>query len=239
MIRITLLVLNLFFILYICLPWAIKIIVRKRFLDATKRSGCVCLTFDDGPNPIATPRILEMLKEAGAKATFFVIGENVKKYPELVIQSAMAGHEIGEHGYKHTYPWLTGPFRSATEMMRTKKVINKYRLPGAPILYRPPYGKFNLITLLWAVCERRGFAFWDIDPKDYKQISGVDVAMFVTERLSSGSVVLLHDGRVDSVSQAEVTVGALRIILDEVTKRRLHLTTVGQALIKATRVPDK
>ena len=78
------LILFALFFMYILFPWGVKIYIRKNFLNKMNQNGSVCLTYDDGPNPYSTPKILELLEKADIKATFFVLGVNAKKYPDIV-----------------------------------------------------------------------------------------------------------------------------------------------------------
>lgn len=223
------------FTFYFIIPYGIKTILRTRFLAAINKSESVCLTFDDGPNPVTTKKILNLLEDAGAKATFFVVGEKVEKYPELVEQLVNVGHEIGEHSYQHNHPWKCGPIKSIRDLVRGYHTIQKYLCSDKPVLFRPPYGKLNLITLLYIFFFRRKPVFWDVDPRDYTQESADMVVHYITQRLIPGSVLLLHDGRRKLYDTAEVTVKALKSILEECSNRGLTLVTVSEALIKASR----
>ena len=111
------------FILYILIPWGLKILIRKNFLGTVKKSACVCLTFDDGPDPKSTLKILQLLNEANAKATFFVLGKNIELHPELASKIVELGHEIGVHSYRHAHPWKCRPFQSLSDLVRGTNAI--------------------------------------------------------------------------------------------------------------------
>lgn len=217
------------FTLYILVPLGAKILLRRQFFFTVKKSGCTCLTFDDGPNPETTPEILELLKKADIKSTFFTTGKNIEKYPGLAAQIVALGHEIGEHSFEHSHPWKSGPFRTAKDLIHGSQAIQKYLLPSAKVSFRPPYGKLNFISLLYIFFARRRVVFWNIDPKDYQKESGEQVARFVVERLSTGNVILLHDGRRSFSADASVTVSALKLILDASLARGLKLATISEA----------
>jgi len=227
------------FLFYFIIPYGIKIVLRKRFLAAINKSESVCLTFDDGPNPVTTKKIINLLEEAGVKATFFVVGENVVKYPELVDQLINAGHELGEHSYQHSHPWKCGPFKSLKDLIRGYHVIQKYICLDKPILFRPPYGKLNLMSVLYVFFLRRKIVFWDFDLKDYKQQSADTILNKVRKNLFSATVILLHDGRRKSSLSIEVTIMAVKFILEECANRKLHLSTVSEALVKASKIYEK
>ena len=216
--------------IYFLLPIVVKRIICLKFLSTVKKTGLSCLTFDDGPNPETTPEILELLKEADVKATFFLIGNNVQKYPELADQIFLQGHEIGEHSFEHSHAWKSDPIRTAIDLTRGNRTISKYRSPGEKISFRPPYGKVNLITLLYILFSKRRVVFWNVDPKDYGHESSKVVSQYVTHRLLPGSVILLHDGRLNSSSDSNVTVSAVRSILKEAAHRNLRLTSIREVL---------
>ena len=156
------------FVIYIFFPHIIKIWLREKFLLNMAKSEYIYLTFDDGPNPESTPRILELLDESGVKATFFLIGENIEKYPYLVEEIKERGHEIGEHGYSHAHPWKIGPISTTIDLIKNSKTTERYINPGNQILFRPPFGKFNTVSVLYLWFTKRKAVFWNVDPKDYK-----------------------------------------------------------------------
>jgi UDP-2-acetamido-3-amino-2,3-dideoxy-glucuronate N-acetyltransferase len=230
MIEITALVLLAGFAAYILVPWTLKSLMRRQFLRAVASRNAVCLTFDDGPNPESTSAILQLLEKAGAKATFFMLGKNLEKYPEIATKIVELGHEVGEHSYEHTHPWISGPIRSLKDLVRGGRMVARYRSSDELALFRPPYGKLNFITLLYTLTLRRRLVFWNVNPRDYEQDSPETVVQYVKERIAPGTVMLFHDGRPDPSRSCEVTILALNAILKEISNRGLAAITVGQAL---------
>jgi peptidoglycan/xylan/chitin deacetylase (PgdA/CDA1 family) len=216
------------FAVYIVLPTVARYYFRKAFLSSARKTGYVYLTFDDGPDPESTPAILEVLTQTDVKATFFLVGARVARYPHLARQIAEMGHPIAEHGYTHLHPWTTGPIRVAADLLRGGKAVLQYRSSNDRGLFRPPYGKLNLVTLLYIWLGRRQCAFWDIDPKDYSSNSSTEVARFVMDRISPGSVILLHDGRLHGGRSAEVTPQAARVIIEGAHRLGLRLNTLSE-----------
>ncbi|MHC4962555.1 MAG: polysaccharide deacetylase family protein, partial [Planctomycetota bacterium] len=104
--------------LYLGLPYLARILLKKKFLSDIGKDEQVCLTFDDGPNPESTPDILTLLDDLGVKATFFLIGENIKKHPELYHKIINQGHEIGDHGYRHVNACACLPFCAVIDLIR-------------------------------------------------------------------------------------------------------------------------
>lgn len=200
-------------VLYIGLPAVLKPFLRRRFLGQVRKSGFVCLTFDDGPDPLATPAVLRMLEQFGVKATFFVLGKKALEYPHLVRAIRDAGHQIGEHGFGHPMAWFTGPVRAVFDMVHGARAIRNAGVYRQPFYYRPPYGKLNLASLLCVWMSGRHLAFWDADPRDYEQSSGEKVAASVLDNLQPGAVILLHDGRLARGKRFNATLNALPLIL--------------------------
>ncbi|MHA2062632.1 MAG: polysaccharide deacetylase family protein, partial [Candidatus Sifarchaeia archaeon] len=163
-------------LIYIVIPYLLSLFIRRRRLSALGKGKYSCLTFDDGPNPDLTPDLLELFKKKGVKATFFVLGENVKKYPQLAAKIVEHGHEIGEHSYSHAHPWKRNPFNQALDLINGGRAIKRYISSGNSQWFRPPYGKLNLITLLYVLLSRKKLAPWDIDTRDYQEHSSEKLA---------------------------------------------------------------
>lgn len=219
------------FVLYIPFPFVIKCVMRTRFLSTVGKSGFICLTFDDGPCPEATPQILAILKQNGIKATFFLVGEKVVAYPGLTDKILADGHQVGEHSYSHSHPWKCSPWRSAVDLIKGGHVFKRYQVLRQSIYFRPPYGKFNLLTLLYVWITKKQVAFWDIDPQDYRDYSGREIAQKAIAQLHTNSIVLLHDGRNnanDSVNT--VTVNATNLILEAAPKNTRRFVTIAEAI---------
>ena len=148
-------------------------------LPATAGDRRIALTFDDGPSPY-TPKVLDILRARGVKATFFLCGENARRYPELVRRIQAEGHVIGNHTYSHPYLHLMARARIAEEIDRTQSTLE--RITGRrPELFRPPYG-VRWFTLRALLRERAmTMVMWT---NDHTQL----------DRLSPGAIILLHDG---------------------------------------------
>jgi peptidoglycan-N-acetylglucosamine deacetylase len=202
---------------YMVIPYVAKVFMRSRFAHIARKSGSKFLTFDDGPDPISTPQILDILDEFQVSATFFVIGERAKKYPLIIKDIISRGHEIGEHGYAHLHPWTSWPCEYLRELVRSNRTIRNVTGSRNRVVFRPPYGKLNLFTLMYVLFTRRRMAFWDIDPRDYENLDARSIASDILEKLNRGSVVLMHDGRIDpGTNNSDLTVRALKLIINEV-----------------------
>lgn len=155
------------------------------------RTGAVALTFDDGPDPQWTPRVLDALAASGATASFFLLGGKASKHPELVERLRAAGHTVGSHAFSHRN--LRG-LRSAEvrEEMRQAAATLAAITGEAPRWFRPPYGAYSPASL-WE-CFRSGAAtvLWNRDPMDYRARSAEEILARMGP-LQAGDVVLMHD----------------------------------------------
>ena len=149
----------------------------------------IALTFDDGPDPDSTPRLLETLDRLGAKATFFMVGARAARHPDLVARVAAEGHEIGNHTWDH--PSLPGlaPQAVADQIERTRAAL----APHGRILMRPPHGHQNLRT--HRVLRRLGYRVvcWSVSGEDWLGRDAETIADGILGRVKPGSIVLLHD----------------------------------------------
>jgi peptidoglycan-N-acetylglucosamine deacetylase len=146
----------------------------------------IYLTFDDGPIPEVTPWALDTLRAYGARATFFCVGENAERHPDLLSQALAEGHAIGNHTYNHLDGWKTPTLAYAHNVRRCARAV-----PSR--LFRPPYGKLLPRQSAWL---RRHFqiVMWDVLSGDYDpRFSPQECLRHVTRHARPGSIVLLHD----------------------------------------------
>ena len=219
--------------LYFVIPWLAKPLLTRRLARRVLASGSACLTFDDGPDPVSTALILDELDRTGIKATFFTLGRNLERHPEIARRILGSGHELGEHGYDHLHAWKTTPWRYARDLLRGGAAVARHLPPDRRPPFRPPYGELNLLTLLYVWLTGRQLVMWNVNPRDFEAVSAAAVAARVGDRLAAGSIVLLHDARADVATDPRVTVNAVRLLLAAVDARSLHLTTVGGTLRRA------
>lgn len=151
-----------------------------------KHEKAVYLTFDDGPIPEATPFILETLAEHGIKATFFMVGDNVRKHPELYEKVVAAGHRIGNHtfnhigGFRHTITTYKANADKADQLLHTD-------------LFRPPHGWMRWDQYIWLRRKYR-IVMWDLVTRDYsKWMTAEDVLNNVKRYTRNGSIITFHD----------------------------------------------
>lgn len=157
-------------------------------------SRLVALSFDDGPHPEITPAVLDHLGAAGARATFFVVGENVRRHPDLVRRMVREGHAVGVHTTTHRHAWITSPARLRWELTQGMAAITE-ATGLRPLWFRPPWGAFNAVT--WTTANRLGLrvALWSCDAGDWLPGAGpAAIRRRVLAGVEPGGVIDLHDG---------------------------------------------
>jgi peptidoglycan/xylan/chitin deacetylase (PgdA/CDA1 family) len=153
----------------------------------------VALTFDDGPAPVQTPIILDLLKEAGFKATFFCIGEKIKQHPQLAQRIVNEGHAIGNHTFKHSnlFP-LSMPSTIKKELIDTQSIIDNID-PKNHRLFRPPYGVTNPLIYFGLRGLNLKVTGWNCRSLDTTKRNEDQVLHCITRNLKAGDIILLHD----------------------------------------------
>ena len=190
----------------------------KKSVDCAKEK-CIALTFDDGPGPY-TSKLLDELKQADTRATFFVLGPAVQSNPSLVRRMATMGMDIGNHTWSHSQLTKLSDSAVNDEISRTTKAI-KTAAGVDPIAVRPPYGDYNDKT------PHGGFAFimWDDDTLDWKNRNVEETTKRALDQATNGGIILMHDIH-------PTTVQAVPGIIAELKKRGYNLVTVSQLLGK-------
>ncbi len=153
----------------------------------------VALTFDDGPDPVVTPALLKILGAYGAKATFFMTGENAAAYPELVVAVREAGHAVGNHSWDHpSFPLVSGSERRR-QIKRCASVLSA----ADTHIFRPPYGNQSVASRIDATLAGYSVVTWNVCVPDWEDHDGAWLADFTLQNLKPGCIVLMHDGMFD------------------------------------------
>ncbi len=153
----------------------------------------VAMTFDDGPHETLTPQLLDLLSARNIKATFYLIGRRVARYPALARRIAEDGHEIGNHTWNHPRLTSLGNTSLLSELDRTTQVIAD-ATGRPPVTMRPPYGLLSP-RQRGLIYESRGFptVLWSVDPEDWRRPGSSVVARRIVSHANSGAVILSHD----------------------------------------------
>ncbi len=160
------------------LTWKIPSKTKKLFL-----------TFDDGPHPVITPKVLNILDEYDAKATFFCVGENVQKYPETYHQILNRTHLTGNHTYHHLKGWKTPSEEYLSDALKCKEYVQS-------LLFRPPYGKITPKQVRALKNEGFSVIMWTVLTKDYKTTSKKEKLLKrVISKTKPGSIIVFHDSK--------------------------------------------
>ena len=165
----------------------------RKILEGDLSKKQIALTFDDGPHPAYTPQLLRILKQYNARATFFVVGAQAEKYPQLIRAEVAAGSSVGNHTYDHVSLVKIPQADVGTEIKACGQVIAQ--ITGrAPHLFRPPGGTYDPAVAQMSEALGYTMVLWTDDPGDYAS-PGADVILSRTEaRVNNGAIILLHDG---------------------------------------------
>lgn len=193
-----------------------------RTLEPARAAGAVVLTFDDGPHPAGTPRVLEILAANGARATFFVVGEQVVRRPELVREIVDQGHCVQLHGHRHRLQ-LRLTARQLREDIERGTVAIEDALGVSPSVHRPPYGIYSSAGLEIVRARKLQPLLWARWGKDWRKFTTPGrIARRVLSGLRAGDVILLHDADFYSSKRSyERTAKALELIVAELRSREL------------------
>ncbi|NEU29555.1 polysaccharide deacetylase family protein [bacterium LRH843] len=195
--------------------------------DIPTKEKLVAITFDDGPDATFTNQILEILKGYNAKATFFVVGDRVKKNPDILKRMASEGYEIANHTFSHPNLQRISEKDFVEELTQTEEAI--LAITGKkPTLFRPPLGyydddivnkakEFNYLVVMWS---------WHQDTYDWRNPGVHNIVNKVLTNIRNGDIILFHDYG----GNRSQTVQAVKIIMPELVKRGYHFVTVSELL---------
>ncbi len=189
------------------------------------------LTFDDGPHPLYTPRVLSILEKHGASATFFMVGEAASRYPETVRMVARSGHAIGNHSWNHPYlPGISSRLRRLKQLWACERATAPY----CKRLFRPPGGMYNYQTRLDALIFRYKFILWSASAQDWVPQGPEEIAQKMIDRIKPGCIFLLHDAMCGSnITEKQLDRGPMLEGLEkalDVLKQKIRFVTVPELL---------
>ncbi|MEI4831395.1 polysaccharide deacetylase family protein [Bacillus sp. FJAT-53711] len=228
MVKVILLVLFL-----LALYWFVPYIFTRGFgIGVLKRkdsSAKIAFTFDDGPNPIYTPQLLDLLKINNIKATFFVVGSKAEQYPELIERMHAEGHLIGMHNYVHKSNWIMAPWTIRRYLRKSASIIEK--ITGErPIYYRPPWGLLNLFDFF--LMKKYKIILWSVMAEDWSSKGGSEkVKKRLLRDIKNGDVILLHDcGKTFGADEDAPmnTIDALKDVFKELSSRGMSCVRMDE-----------
>lgn len=190
----------------------------------------IAITFDDGPHPVLTPKLLDMLKARGIKATFFLIGQNAAEYPDIVKRIAAEGHELGNHSWSHPQLTKLSPDALRDQIAKTADAINA-ATGHPPTVMRPPYGATTPYITQWLYKEfGTKVIMWSVDPMDWKIRKADHVESVIVSQTRPGSIILSHDIHAS-------TVAAMPETLDKLKAKGFQFLTVSELMAKDKPLP--
>lgn len=217
------------------LPYLYKKYKQYELQKACAEDGILVLTYDDGPSPTLTPRLLKLLEDQGVRATFFPLGRRVADHGDITRELAEHGHEIGCHSHLHLNAWKKSPVAVWRDIVRGHRTLEAIGI--APRLFRPPHGKTTPSTLLQIRVRGGHQCFWTLDSGDtFRQQTRLD-ALLRRLQASRGGVVLMHDHERPNDRPREDHVYELTAALINLARReKWTLLTMGELL---NRVGDR
>lgn len=193
--------------------------------DKTKKE--VALTFDDGPDPVWTPKVLDVLRKHKIKATFFLIGKKAEKYPDIVKQIHQQGHVIGTHTYSHLNITYCKKPKAIFEIEKTHNIIKK--ITGEdPYLFRPPYGAYQKRFYNYLKQYNYKIILWTISAEDWNGDSTEKIEARILSGIRPGAILLFHD----SGGNRQPTIDALNIIIEKIKNLGYNFITVEEMFFK-------
>ena len=209
----------------LALPWISTSAETQVYRSVETDTKKIALTFDDGPHPTLTPRILEILKKYDVKATFFMVGENVVNYPESARFVVQAGHEIGNHTYSHRHVSGMNEDTLKKELALCEDALFElceYRTH----LFRPPEGAIN--DQVREIAGESGYriVLWSIDTEDWRHTPPHDIVSRVTREVRDGDIILMHD----YIGRGSPTPEALKKMIPALIARGYRFVLVSELL---------
>jgi len=195
-------------------------LMEQELMEQSQAHPEVALTFDDGPSPKYTPLLLDGLKERNVRATFFLLGKNVKENQELVQRMQAEGHLLGNHTYNHIQLNKIPETTARQEILKTNNEI--YEATGKyPEYMRPPYGAWKKNMEL---CVEMLPVFWDIDTLDWKSQNVDAILKAAGEEPEDGSIILMHD-------EYQTSVEAALLLIDRLKEKGYEFVTVDELIV--------
>lgn len=205
---------------------------RDIIRQGTEHFKYVALTFDDGPDPVYTSEILDILKEKRVKATFFLVGKNVEDYPQIAQRIAQEGHNIGNHTYSHKSLIPLSNKKTMWEIKEAEKVIEE-ATGIRTTLFRPPRGIYSKFSRKFLKDERYTIVLWTISAVDWAELTPNSILKNVIKKVEPGTIILLHDSG-DLITykggDRSATVKALPDIIDNLRSQGYEFVTVEQLI---------
>lgn len=185
----------------------------------------IALTFDDGPHRTKTPEILELLAKYNIKATFFIVGSNAKRYPDIIRDEISAGHEIGNHTFYHSRLSKCSDEEIRSEIAKTEDFLME-TVGYQPKIFRPPEGAYSRRVVEIAAGMDYDIILWTVDTRDWAKASTQSIISNVKSNICDGSIILFHDFTVNGTH----TIDALRELIPYLLSCGYEFVTVSELI---------
>jgi len=200
--------------------------------DSVGKGKKVALTFDDGPDSIYTGQILDVLKKQNAVATFFLLGNNTEKYPEVAKRIHTEGHEVGIHSYDHPNFAKMSKEAVFTDQIEKTQAIFKSIIGIEPIIYRPPYSSITKEQLVYLNSKGYVQVLWKVNTEDYdpKVNTPAHIVARALEYGKNGGIIIMHSTNGDHTTDGDMsnTVNALPVIIEEFRQQGMEICGISQ-----------
>lgn len=194
------------------------------FEDRSDRPKLIALTFDDGPYPVFTPMLLDVLRQAHVPATFFLIGRDAEEWPELAHRIESDGNEVGDHTYSHPDLDLESDDAVRSEILRGRDTLWKLTHdPAVRTLFRPPHGRYTERTLQIAQSLGYSTVLWTDDGGDWRTLTAAEIERHVLAHATAPEIVLLHSGKL-------ATIEAMPTVIEHFERAGYRFVTVEDLL---------
>ena len=181
----------LFAIFFYAIPYALRLFSEFGLRRRCRKEHVLVLTYDDGPGEKTTPKLLDLLDQYQAKATFYLVGSNVEGKGSILPRMQQAGHDLASHSQNHLNGWKVAPWRSLRDVLQGFSTLKRTNIDFT--LFRPPFGKINLLTWLAAAHHRIQLGWWTIVSGDTCANLPEVASIVAKAERDGGGVVLMHD----------------------------------------------
>jgi peptidoglycan/xylan/chitin deacetylase (PgdA/CDA1 family) len=202
------------------LPQAYRLVQVWRW---NQLRGLLALTYDDGPDPVTTPALLDLLEELQAPATFYLTGFRAEKNPQVLARLKQSGHELGTHAYSHYHAWKTSPLDEYRDAMAAYQTLEGTVAINGP--FRPPFGKISLITLCGMWRRGRRVEWWSIPTNDTNDVFE-NPERLARSIIDGGKTVALMHCHHDEPHRREFMLAMTRALVQEARSRGIELVTM-------------
>lgn len=214
---------------WFCIPYLLKLWQIASLRRLCRKSRVIVLTYDDGPGEVLTPALLNVLARNNVHASFFMLGHKIESYSNLAQKVAANGHAIGSHSFKHLHAWKKNPLDVKSDIQAGFQVCKAI---SSSNLFRPPFGKLTLATLLQTWIKHQRLAWWTIDSTDTRTTT-LPIENTVNRiRNEGGGVILMHDHDRKDASAHDFVINLTLRLIKLARDEGYNLCTLQDILVK-------